>query len=384
MSNTLVIDVETTTFQKGNPYSLKNKLVCIGFKYNNSPVRVNWHPDIWPVTEMTDLFSKADTIIGFNLKFDLAWLERYGLYDPYRSKHRFWDTQLVDFLLSRQSEPYPSLDSACAKYGLGSKLDTIVTKYWDNGIDTDQIPREELKAYCCQDIELTYELYKAQKTALPETMAGLVSMVCQDMSVLQQMESNGLLLASSEARELQGDTAIDIAMIEEELKDKMGIEVEVNWDSTYHRSAMLYGGIIEFDKQVQVGFYKTGMRKNQPKMQNIVYKVALNRVFEPVQGSELSKDGYWSTDEATLSQLQGNKDNKRIIYLLNKRSELSKLTSTYLEKWPKLVEDMDWDENMVHGSFHQCVAITGRLSSSRPNLQNPPDTMKQFIRSRYV
>jgi DNA polymerase I-like protein with 3'-5' exonuclease and polymerase domains len=380
----LTLDVETTTFQKGNPFSQRNLLVCVGLKKDNEPSRVYYDPTGLNSDMIRHELANADLIVGFNLKFDLSWLEREKLYDPYTNRNRFWDCQLVDFLLERQAQPYPSLDSTCAKYALGSKLDVVASEYWDKGIDTDAIPKEILAQYLKRDLDLTYSLYKAQEGALDPSMDSLARLVCQDLPVLQQMESNGLVLDTPAAMKFHEQTINTVSDIEKELKQLLQIEVDINWNSTFHRSVALYGGEIEFEKQVQVGFYKTGLRKNQPKMQTIVYKVGLSRVFDPIPGSELNKEGYWSTDDATLGQLEVTKDTKRVLELLKMRAEHSKLATTYLAKWPEMITTMDWKPDQIHGSFHQCVAITGRLSSSRPNLQNPPDAMKQFIRSRYA
>jgi len=49
--------------------------------------------------------------------------------------------------------------------------------------------------------------------------------------------------------------------------------------------------------------------------------------------------------------------------------ELTKLKSTYVDALPQLI---NWKTGRVHTSYGQAVAVTGRLQSNNPNLQNIP------------
>ena len=73
-----------------------------------------------------------------------------------------------------------------------------------------------------------------------------------------------------------------------------------------------------------------------------------------------------STDESVLQQLAEHQP--LAIKLLEYRG-LSKLKTTYTDKLPKMVER---SSSRIHTNYGQAVAITGRLSSSDPNLQNIP------------
>ena len=78
-----------------------------------------------------------------------------------------------------------------------------------------------------------------------------------------------------------------------------------------------------------------------------------------------------------------SKEAKDLIDLLMRRAYLEKLQSTYFGGYPKLVEQYGWEQGVMHGQFNQCVAVTGRLSSSNPNLQNIAKEVKQTFRSNY-
>ncbi len=108
------------------------------------------------------------------------------------------------------------------------------------------------------------------------------------------------------------------------------------------------------------------------------------RLVEPLRGSELKKEGYWSVDEQTLSSLKPRtKEVKQLISDILRLSKLEKLKGTYYEGLPKIMDQRGWENNLLHGKFNQCVARTGRLSSSQPNLQNFPPEALSLCRSEY-
>ena len=45
---------------------------------------------------------------------------------------------------------------------------------------------------------------------------------------------------------------------------------------------------------------------------------------------------------------------------------------------------MNWKKDMIYGNLNQCVAVTGRLSSTKPNLQNVDPATKKYIETRYA
>jgi DNA polymerase-1 len=90
-----------------------------------------------------------------------------------------------------------------------------------------------------------------------------------------------------------------------------------------------------------------------------------NKLGLDTKKSRKIKTGY-STDAATLEKLQG--DHPVVDAILEHRT-LSKLKSTYVDALPVLVRV---DTGRVHTDFNQTATVTGRLSSSNPNLQNIP------------
>jgi DNA polymerase-1 len=88
----------------------------------------------------------------------------------------------------------------------------------------------------------------------------------------------------------------------------------------------------------------------------------------------------WSTDMSVLSVLA---EQHPLPALVLEHRQLAKLQNTYVESLPQLVNPQT---GLIHTSFNQAVAATGRLSSSDPNLQNIPIRTAQgrLIRQAFI
>ena len=62
---------------------------------------------------------------------------------------------------------------------------------------------------------------------------------------------------------------------------------------------------------------------------------------------------------------------------------MQKRMTTYYHGLVKLIDEMKWKKDTIHGQLNQCVAKTGRLSSSKPNLQNFDGEIKTLFTTRY-
>lgn len=372
--NILALDTETTTLNKGNPYDQRNRLVCISFARDNCSGAV--HVD--SIGNIIRDVETADLVVGFNFKFDLAWLLKVGVYQL--SSKQIWDVQIAEFILSNQTNRFPSLNETCERYGLETKLDVVKTEYWDKGIDTDKIPWDVLASYATRDAELTLACYHAQRKLMTPAQVKLCFLMCQDLKILQEMEANGIpfdeQLCITRAKEVDDKIST--------LKGKLEAiypTVPINFASNDHLSAFLYGGIVKEDGKEHIGFFKSGAKAGQPKYKNIIIEHRLPRIYQPLKGSEMAKAGNYATDEATLRKLKGNKS---LVNMLLELSKLEKLNGTYYNGLIKLRKEMNWEEGMLHGNFNQTTAQTGRLSSSRPNLQNFASELQDIFISKYV
>jgi len=91
----------------------------------------------------------------------------------------------------------------------------------------------------------------------------------------------------------------------------------------------------------------------------------------PTRGTRKTKSGHYSTAADVLERLRGSHE---VIDLILEQRSLAKLQSTYVEALPQLVNPAT---GRVHTSFRQTGTVTGRLSSTNPNLQNIPIRTEQ-------
>lgn len=380
--NVLTLDWETTTRNKGNPFDLNNKAVVCGFKFLGMKSWDVYYDEKGYRETLQDAVGNADLLVGFNIKFDLHWLQREGV--TFLGK-RVWDTQLAEFILEDMKNPYPSLDQAAEKYGLPKKLDVVKTEYWDKGIYTPDIPREILSDYLRQDLLLTEQVYLKQLEQFEGEAKGkyaLFKLQCLDLLTLQEMEWNGIYFNTEKARAKAEEIQNELDELQETFSGWFN-NAPINIASNDHISCILYGGVISIDDRVPVGVFKTGAKIGEVRYKLVRKEYEFPRLVEPLKGSETAKEGYWKVNEDVLRQLKPNKQVKKILDLLDRYSKLDKLKNTYLIGWSNLIDTMGWEKDMIHGNLNQCVAGTGRLSSTKPNLQNADPTTKIYCESRY-
>lgn len=376
----LTLDVETTISNKGNPFDTTNKLMYVGAKLDDNPVELFdiEYSDTGYLNNLKELQAMiyaADWIIGFNIKFDLHWLRRYGI----NFKNcRVWDCQLAHFIMTGQDKPYPSLNGVCEYHELEQKIDVIKEEYWSNGIDTPDIPEDLLCDYLTKDVELTKQVYDIQKPKV-NGMGNLLQLHFRDLVVLQEMEFNGMFYNQERSKVLSDELDEQIGKLDRRLYDLHGLD-SFNPSSVDHLNAFLYGGILSFRRKVPDGVYKTGTRKGEPKEKWETYEVTLPQRCKPIKGTELKKEGLYSVDDSTIKRLKGAKDIRDLILT---RAVLQKRLTAYYRGLDELITEHNWKQDKLHGVLNQCVARTGRLSSSKPNLQNFDGEIKSLLYSRY-
>ena len=379
MKNVVTVDTETTTTNKGHPFTLKNKCVTIQVKVNNEPTQVFTNSEFGKVRAILE---SASMVVGTNIKFDLHWLQRELGFQA----NSVWDLQIAEFIFSDQLWIYPDLNGMCEKYNIPQKIAVVKEEYWDKGIDTDQIPIEILSEYGAYDVDATYQIFLNQLEQFKTNKQNqffLFRAHCNDLLALQEMEWNGILYDVEASLNAAEELNNQVDKIDADLQQEFGNGIPINFNSRDDISVLLYGGNICVTTRLPIGTYKSGGKAGETRYKVINTNYDFPRLVEPLKNSALKKEGFFSTDADTLVSLKPDKKTRKLITKLLERAKVKKLQSTYLTGFPKIIGVMEWDNNMIHSNLNQCAVVTGRLSSTKPNIQNQPKESKRHCTSRY-
>jgi DNA polymerase I-like protein with 3'-5' exonuclease and polymerase domains len=192
------------------------------------------------------------------------------------------------------------------------------------------------------------------------------------------MEWNGLPYDSEASLQFAVEQEKGIARVDADLTEI--VEAPINWGSPKQFSTVLYGGELTTVERIQVPYKHADMfspERRKTKVERTQH--TFPRLVEPLRmhGKESL-----SVEEGVLKRLEPKGRAAKIIGLMQVRAKIAHLVGTYLRGLPRKIEAMGWLDRL-HPSLNQCVAVTGRLSSSNPNGQNLDPKAKRFFRSRY-
>ena len=412
----LPIDLETSLHNTGDgavggfdadPFSPDNWIVWAGWTVLDDSL-TQIAPDTvrrYRTPESADIpapdLSKGEVIVtGHNILFDLIYLVRHNKYGNdwanaiKSSKFHIWDTQTVEFRLLGQSVPQPSMDSAAERRGWPLKP-ARMKEYWKNGISTEDIPDEEVEPYMYHDVETTTRLFKDQvKDVLARGMMKVVRTEMRAQLTTLIMRLNGMYFDKTKAMDLyENEYEPKLRQLREDVTAKLaeltGIPAEhINPNSNPLLNKVLYGGEVKYVIKVQktvidevagietVVRYKTGKRKGEIVMRNeevsVMVKAHATGDHEGA-GEDVLKE--IKATKSYVPELEGVFD-----MILELRS-VGKLATTYYLGYSKLT----WNDNLIHGNLNHSVAVTSRLSSSAPNLQNAAhNEIRECFTSRFA
>jgi DNA polymerase-1 len=263
--------------------------------------------------------------VGQNLKYDQHVLANHGV----RLAGVAHDTQLQSYVL--ESHARHDMDSLAERHlGLRTITYDEVTGKGAGRIGFEEVEIQRATEYSAEDADITLRLHRAlyPRVAADPKLAyvyGAIEMPVRE--VLFRMERNGVLV---DAARLEAQSR--------ELGQKM-LELE----ERAHREA---GQPFNLNSPKQIG------------------EIFFDRLKLPVV--KKTPSGAPSTDEDVLERLALDYPLPKT--LLEYRA-LSKLKSTYTDKLPRMV---DPKTGRVHTNYGQTTAVTGRLASNDPNLQNIP------------
>ncbi len=262
-----------------------------------------------------------------NASYDWGVLRRAGL-----DLDRFaFDTLIAAHLLENNPQAIGLKNLAFQHFGVQmTEIQALIGK-GKNQISMAQVSVEKITPYAGADADYTYRLFEKYKPLLRER--GLEKLFYEIemplVAVIVDLEAAGVLLDVEVLHALSREIATRLAEIEKQVYAMVGAPFNLN--SPMQLSEAL--------------FEKLGLS---------------------AQGLERTSTGKISTAAGALETLR---DKHPVIPLILEHRELSKLQGTYADALPQLVNPTD---GRVHTSFNQTGAVTGRLSSSNPNLQNIP------------
>lgn len=265
--------------------------------------------------------------IAHNASYDWIVLERAG----FVLKGLAFDTLIAAHLVEPSSQKLGLKELAFAKFGVQMiEIQTLLGK-GKGQLSMADVSVDKIAPYACADADYTYRLYEFYRD---ELKARGLDKLFYDLEmplvpVIVDLERAGVLLDLALLSQLSQEIATRLSALERQIYDLVG--APFNLGSPQQLSDAL--------------FKKLGL---------------------PSTGLERTRTGQISTAAGVLEALR---DRHPVIGLILEHRELAKLKGTYVDALPQLVNPED---GRVHTDFNQAGTVTGRLSSSNPNLQNIP------------
>ncbi len=266
--------------------------------------------------------------IAHNAKYDYILLARYGLI----TSPLAFDTMLAEFIVDPSSRNLGLKNLAAIRLGEEmTHIEELIGK-GKKQISMADVAIEIVANYAAADAETTLHLMPIMQKELGR-VNGTKILDEIDMpltTVLAEMEMAGALIDTDFFSKMSVELAKRLAEIEKEIYQLAGKTFNIN--SPQQLSDILFNHLR----------------------------------LEPPDKGRKTATGFYSTSADVLDAMRGK--HSILDWILEQR-ELSKLKSTYVDALPTAV---DKNTGRVHTSYSQVGAVTGRLSSNNPNLQNIP------------
>ncbi len=272
---------------------------------------------------------KSKLWIGQNLKYDMAILQNYHI----RLEGNIYDTMLLQYLLDSESKKGMNFLSMKYLNYQPIEIETLIGEKGKKQKSMRDVDIETIKEYASEDADITFQLwqYFEHNHLADDVTKKLFNEIEIPLSkVLLDVERNGVNIDTPFLEELSIQLDGEIKSIEQDIFALTG--------SVFNISSPKQLGDVLFQKL------------------NIQGESKLNK----------TKTGQISTDDSILEKFL---DKHPVIAPVMQYRELTKLKSTYVDALPLLVNP---HTQKIHTTFHQSKAVTGRLSSINPNLQNIP------------
>ena len=232
---------------------------------------------------------------------------------------------------------------------------------------TDEM-KEVTEKYCIQDTKTTWELLKYMDREMDAVTHSIYLLDLAYSPIILDMERVGVHLDHNALLSLKEKFCSQLEVMQIEIAENTH-NVLANKPECYKKEQPEKEHLFIEKKERTDGkegydyFYKKYVDFN-PNSGEHVAQLLMEQGWKPKQHSP--KTGKPVVDKFVLEELAPK---YLLAELLTKYNKLEKLVSTYLVPFSE--EYMD-ENHIIRPSFNQCVTITGRLSSSRPNFQNLP------------
>ena len=322
----ICIDTETTGINANDV-----ELVGLSFSYKKHEgfyVPIENEASAKKILPLFDaLFKNKDILwIGQNLKYDFLVLKWYGV----ELLGKTFDTMLAHYVI--EPEGRRSMDLLSAQY-LGYEpisITELIGKKGKNQGTMRDVPLEQITEYAAEDADITLQLKNCFSPLIQKRGVEKVFNEVENplVRVLVDMEFEGVKVDIDFLKEYSKVLEVDAKISEERVYEQAGVR--------FNLASPKQLGEVLFD-----------ILKLDPK-------------------AKKTKTGQYATGEEVLQKMATK--HKIVDDILNFR-ELTKLKSTYVDSIGELINPKT---GRVHTSYAQSVAVTGRLSSINPNLQNIP------------
>jgi DNA polymerase-1 len=291
----------------------------------------------------TPLTSANIPKIGHHLKYDFIMLVRHGV----RVAPLLFDTMLAEWVLDPSSRNLGLKNMAAARLGEAMTHIEDLIGTGKNQRTMAEVSISEAAPYAAADAETTLRLKPILETELKRLKKLwdlFVNIEMPLLSVLADMEMAGVALDKKFFAAFSVQLSERMAEIEKKVYQAVGRTFNIN--STQQLSSVLFDTL----------------------------------GLTPPDRGRKTASGHYSTAAGVLEELSGKHP---VADMILEYREYSKLKSTYVDTLPAQIHP---ETGRVHTSYSQTGAVTGRLSSSDPNLQNIPTRtdLGRYVRRGFI
>ncbi len=384
----LVLDTETSVGNGVHGSESKdpnNDMYTIIYGHTPSTIIVEHYPRGMSrilSANFKEKLDNTDMLILHNAGFDLSYVWSDETLQEYLKRGgKIWDTQVAEYILTAQVHSFASLAELQYKH-LGKKIkQDRISNLYKRGIGADKIltARASCKrlwklydTYCYDDGRSTLDVFAIQYRRAKQTgMIKIISLYNDYLLSIINMQCSGIKVDTNLCEKTLNEFKLKHLEYEQQAQDCLVTMwnnprlPKFNVNSPDHKSAVLFGGQIKTVQSELIGKYKNGNDK---------YKAVEQMVWVDGFGIDkkytrpAKKDGMYATGAEIIEKIAESINDPKILKYCELQREAmayKKVCKTYLEAFLNLSVD-----GILYPNFNNALTVTGRLSSSKPNMQN--------------